>query len=260
MERKKEKGLKNRYALIDTIRGLALVSMIGYHGAWNLVYLYGMDWKWYQGREAFFWQQSICWTFILLSGFCWSMGRRQLKNGITVFLSGLLVTTVTLLVMPQNRVVFGVLTCIGSCSLLLFLLHRFLALFPPTPGAGLSFLFFILTYRINSGWLQIGSFLRFELPKAWYRGNGLMGNILTWLGFPTPDFYSTDYFSLFPWFFLFLTGYFLYHLFQKRDWMRAKIWELNIPPLAVLGRNSLLIYLLHQPLLYLMEEIFFLFF
>ena len=91
MERKKEKGLKNRYALIDTIRGLALVSMIGYHGAWNLVYLYGMDWKWYQGREAFFWQQSICWTFILLSGFCWSMGRRQLKNGITVFLSGLLV-------------------------------------------------------------------------------------------------------------------------------------------------------------------------
>ena len=113
-----------RYHLLDGIRGIVLISMIVYHCSWNLVYIYGVKWPWYHGTGAYVWQQSICWTFILLSGFCWSMGRQHIKRGLLVFGGGLLVTAVTIAVMPQNRVVFGVLTCIGSCMLLMIPLEK----------------------------------------------------------------------------------------------------------------------------------------
>ena len=47
---------RKRYALLDTIRGVTLLSMILYHGAWDLVYLYGVDWQWYRGKGAYLWQ------------------------------------------------------------------------------------------------------------------------------------------------------------------------------------------------------------
>lgn len=61
--------MAQRYALIDGIRGLAIVNMILYHAIWDLVYLYGFDWQWYLGPVGTLWQQAICWTFILVSGF-----------------------------------------------------------------------------------------------------------------------------------------------------------------------------------------------
>ena len=66
--------MKQRYFWFDNMRAIAMISMILYHGVWDLVYLYGVDFPWYEGKMAFLWQQSICWTFILLSGFCFSLG------------------------------------------------------------------------------------------------------------------------------------------------------------------------------------------
>lgn len=244
-------GKQNRYGLLDSLRGMVLISMIIYHGAWNMVYLYGYNWPWYQTKEAYFWQQSICWTFILLSGFCWSMGKNPLKNGLTVFASGLLVTLATLVAMPQNRVVFGVLTCIGSCILLMTWLNRFFQKLPHLLGAVLSFSLFILLKNVNSGYLGVGGLTLVRLPQSWYQGEGYSGYLGAYLGFPPKTFFSTDYFSLFPWFFLFLTGYFLYGLFKKKGWLDKGIFNPGIPGVQALGRHSLLIYLLHQPLLYL---------
>ena len=65
--RKRRPG--GRLQLLDVIRGITLLSMIAYHGSWDLVYLAGVNWPWYHSKEAFLWQQSICWTFILLSGY-----------------------------------------------------------------------------------------------------------------------------------------------------------------------------------------------
>ncbi len=101
---------RRRYQVLDTIRGCALVSMILYHACWDLVYLFGMDWPWYHGFAAYVWQQSICWTFILLSGYCFALGRHQFRRGLTVFFCGALITAVTWTLMPENLVLFGVLT------------------------------------------------------------------------------------------------------------------------------------------------------
>ena len=61
---------KSRRHGLDTIRGLALVNMILYHLSWDQVYMFGADWDWYRSDGAYVWQQGICWTFILLSGYC----------------------------------------------------------------------------------------------------------------------------------------------------------------------------------------------
>lgn len=54
-----------RYRLLDELRGLDLISMMLYHGMWDVVFLFGVAQKWYTGRPGFVWQQSICWVFIL---------------------------------------------------------------------------------------------------------------------------------------------------------------------------------------------------
>ena len=51
-----------RYRLLDELRGLDLISMMLYHGMWDVVFLFGVAQKWYTGRPGFVWQQSICWN------------------------------------------------------------------------------------------------------------------------------------------------------------------------------------------------------
>ena len=241
---------KKRLPLLDSVRGTVLVSMIIYHATWNFVYMYGMDWPWYQSKAAYVWQQSICWTFILLSGFCFSLGKHHLKSGLMVFGGGALVTLVTLIAMPQNRVVFGVLTCIGSCILLVALIEKIIRKIPSVAGMPMCFVFFLFTKNINSGYVGFGEVLRIMVPKVWYRNY-----LTTYLGFPFPQFYSTDYFSLFPWIFLFLTGFYLWGIFERNNWWNNPILQVKVPVLSFLGRHSLLIYLLHQPIIYALQEL-----
>lgn len=234
---------KTRYALPDTLRGLTLLSMIAYHGCWDMVYILGADWPWYQSSGAYLWQQSICWTFILLSGFSFSLGRRHWRRGRLVFGCGAVVTAVTLVVMPGQEIWFGVLTLLGSCMLLGALLERPLGRVPAGAGLVLSAALFVLTRSVNRGYLGFGGLRLAALPGELYR------NMATaYLGFPFPGFRSTDYFSLVPWLFLFLTGYFLFRLTGKH--LAAAPDLGRCAPLEALGRRSLLVYMLHQPVLY----------
>ncbi len=233
-----------RYAMLDSIRGLILISMIVYHAVWDIVNIYGINWQWYHSKLAYYWQQSICCGFILLSGFCWSFGRKKWKRGVIVFLSGILITLVTAVVMPENIVIFGVLTLLGTCMLLLIPLDKYMRNWSPMLGMGISFALFLITKKINSGSLGVGSWELCTLPK------GLYANwFTTYIGFPMPDFYSTDYFSIFPWFFLFVTGYYLHKVFESRKLLKALGYFKN-RLLEWIGRHSLIIYLLHQPVIY----------
>lgn len=238
---------------IDMLRGIVLVSMIGYHVCWDLVYLYGFDFVWYESTMAYVWQQSICWTFILLSGFCWSMGKHPLKRGLIVFAGGLVITVVTLVFMPEARVVFGILTFLGASMLLMIPLEKILKKVPSGIGMAGSFLLFLLLRNINSGYLGFENWRICELPDFLYQSM-----VSTFLGFPEKHFFSTDYFSLFPWYFLFLTGFYTYCMLSKGS-MLSRWFHRGWKPVSFLGRHSLLIYMIHQPVAYGVLWICFLF-
>ena len=233
-----------RLAGLDTIRGITLLSMMLYHTCWDLVFLFGKKIPGYSGLGGYVWQQSICWTFILLAGFCWSLGSHHLKRGLIVFGSGILITFVTLLVMPESRVIFGVLTLIGSCMLLLIPMEKLLLKLRAEIGLAGSFLLFLLFRNVNTGYLGFENWNILKLPDGFYENL-----FTTYLGFPQKGFFSADYFSLLPWFFLFLTGFYLYQLVQKNH-MMEKLFSWRVPGFDVIGRHSLLIYLLHQPVVF----------
>ncbi len=237
---------KKRYTLLDTLRGFSLLSMILYHAAWDCAYIFGMasQWSWFRSAGAYIWQQSICWTFILLSGFCWSLGRHQLKRALIVLAASAVISLVTVFFIPDCTILFGVLSLIGTGMLALIPLDKFLQKLHPILGALLAFVLFILTRNTGNGTLGFEGWHLMELPQLLYQ------NLFTaYLGFPTPEFYSCDYFPLIPWIFLYLTGYFLFHLFRKYDLLRH-LSCISCPPLDFLGRHSLVVYVLHQPVVY----------
>lgn len=235
---------KERYPLPDIIRGCCLISMILFHASWDLVYLFDVDWPWFQTIWEEVWQQSICWTFILLAGFCVPFSSHPVRRGILVFSCGAVISVVTLVCLPEQRILFGVLTLLGCCMMLVGSLEPILRRIPPMSGMLGSFLMFLMLFRVNDGVIGLGSLWQKKLPDGWY------GNYLTtFLGFPTPEFFSGDYFSILPWSFLFLTGYFAHFVVMKSP-LKALLKKGQCKPLAWLGRHSLLIYMLHQPILY----------
>ena len=134
--------------------------------------------------------------------------------------------------------------------LLLIPLDKFLRRIPAEAGMAISFALFIVFRNINRGSLGFEGWNFLTLPRSLYQ------NLLTaYLGMPGMSFYSTDYFSLIPWFFLFVTGYFLYSVSEKYNWLSGKFLQKKIPVVDYLGKHSLWVYLLHQPIIYLVQEL-----
>lgn len=250
---------KPRLHLIDEYRGFVVLNMIAYHAIWDLVYMFGVNWQWYKSDVGFVWQQWICWSFILVSGFCWKMGKKPLRRGLMLYGAGVIISLVTIMVMPSSKVLFGVLTLLGSSMILMIPMDLICRRISPIVGVMVSFALFLFTYPVNRGYFGFGKQKLISLPQEWY-ANGFT----TYLGFMEKGFFSTDYFSLIPWFFLFMTGYFLYTLLFKRNVCRDEVGQISVnnssiikalessicPQLGWIGKHALIIYMLHQPVIY----------
>ena len=148
----------------------------------------------------------------------------QLTRGTKIFGCGLLVTAATYAIFPDQYVRFGVLHLIGvSVPLLVLLKGREKWALPLAVGIyALSF---------------------------WVRG--LPGSVVGIpLGFPPVHFSSLDYFPLFPWLAVPFVGLWLGSLVYGKGRETALRSLGKVPGLTWLGRHSLAVYLLHQPVLY----------
>ena len=230
-----------RYLLLDTLRGFSLVSMILYHICWDLVHMYGFDWPWFMKTQGYLWQQSICWLFIFVSGFCQGLKRDErtlssaCKRGLVIMVSGL-----------------------GFSIMLTAWLGPLLRKIPAKAGLLCSTILLFIFRNINEGNLGFETIILCRLPDFLYE-HGLLGSFL---GLQDKNFSSADYFSFIPWYFLFIKGYFICrNLLQKRETKGLSglpaVFTKGIPVLETLGQHSLLVYLLHQPVILLILSLVF---
>ncbi|MCR5686946.1 MAG: DUF1624 domain-containing protein [Lachnospiraceae bacterium] len=240
-----------RYELIDTLRGLAVINMIGFHACWIMNFFgIAVTNEVLYGRAFMVWERFICIPFIVIAGYCFSLSRRPLKNGLTVFGTGLVITVATCLFLPDIRIVFGVLTCIGSMTLLMIPFDRLLKGFSEGTrtaacvGLIISLMLFLAAYKINDGYLGFSA-AKLMLPQTLYRGYAS-----TFIGFKDPSFYSADYFSLIPWLFLYMSGYFLHKVIRGSEF-EGKVLIHGIPGINIIGKHSLPIYVIHPIVLFI---------
>ncbi len=232
-----------RYSLLDAIRAAAIVNMIAFHLCYNIFCVFGVWEQFYLHPLVMVWEHLICFTFIIVSGMSINFSRRGYMRGIIVNLCGFLITVVTVLFLPEQRIFFGILNLIGCAMLITFTLRQELRRIRPPVGTIVFFLIFMLCYGVPYGYFGIFTYPLLRLPEALYQYRWL-----AFLGFPDKSFFSADYFPLIPWVFLYLSGFELWRWIEQKK--RQRVFLRRIPVLDLIGRHSLLIYMLHQPVLY----------
>ena len=231
-----------RYYLLDSLRGISIISMIAFHLCYDLFMIYGINTSWYFYPITAVWERSICVVFILVSGMCLNFSGNGIKRGILLNLAGFAVTCVTVIVEPNQAVWFGVLNLIGCSMMIVSVLSDNLKKIRPLSGALISFLLYAVLYDLQKGYVGLFGLDIVKLPDFLNSCK-----YLAFLGFPSSDFFSTDFFPLIPWIFLFAAGFYLWNFIVEKN--LTKYFELKIPVLDKIGRYSLLIYLAHQPII-----------
>ena len=229
---------KGRIWELDALRGFCILCVIAVHFIFDLSFFAGAELTlpaWYT-----FIQEYGGAIFVVLSGCCATLGSRSFRRGLIVFGCGMLITLVTFgmykLGFASKDVIvqFGVLHLLGVCMMLYPLLKKLPtgAVFP------LALCLIVAGYLVRDVRVQ----------AAW----------LFPLGLTTDTFVSSDYFPLLP-----QLGYFLLGIGIGRTAYREKKTRLpgSFSESAIArffrfcGRHSLLIYLVHQPVLYGVTEL-----
>ena len=224
---------KNRIWELDAFRGVCIIGMVMIHFVFDLVSLFGLV-AWEYNSVFVFVMNWGGILFLLISGTCATLGTHSVRRGLIVFGCGLLVTAVTVgmyllgIAHPIIIIYFGALHCLGVCMMLWYFFKKL-----PTWVLGvLGGIMVLLGF-----WCKT---LRVEYPY------------LIWLGLTTPTFATSDYFPLLPY-----LGFFLLGAVIGRVLYRDKKTLLpRVNPRAPLirfctacGRHSLIIYLVHQPVI-----------
>lgn len=221
---------------VDVLRGVAILMMVVYHLVWDLWGLAGWPIDMY-GPFWVAWQRITASLFIGLVGVSLHLRyqrglatgrpakRAVLTRALVLFTWALVISVVTYVYAPAMYIRFGILHFIATAMLLAYPL---VAHFWPALVLGMGLL---LLPRFP--WRH---------PIPW----------LDWLGMAETVRPALDYFPLVPWLGLVLLGIALGHLTFPRGHRR---WALPPRPpaslrwIAVAGQNSLLLYLIHQPVL-----------
>ena len=220
--------MKKRFDILDAWRTLAILLMLVYHFLYDLL-IFGVI----TPRQMFspglnLMQKFICGSFILLAGASARFSRSNLRHGIIVLLAGIAVEIGA--AVGGQTIRSGILQFIGVSMVLWHFAGRYLQKLPRWLLAAGGAVLYVLT--------------------DWWTGQVTVS--VSWLyplGFPNAAFTSADYFPLLPWFFLFLMGAALGG--WCLDHRENKILTAPLPgALTFPGRHSLIIYLLHQPVLY----------
>lgn len=245
------KDITNRVHLIDEVRGFAIICMVVYHTFYDLVEIFNMNIPIYYSSFVDNLVTLFAGLFIFISGAACLYSRNNLKRGFICFMLGMIITAFTLIFMKDNLDLFGILHMLGVNMMLFSVLSPIVKKVPPSIGIICCMVLCIFTYNFQIGYLGFENFLKIDLPNQLYSTN-----ILFPLGLSKPTFFSVDYFPLIPWSFCFFSGSF-FGVLLKNNRMPKYFYKMHIRPLAFVGRNTLIIYILHQPIVLLVLYIIF---
>ena len=229
---------KNRIWELDALRGLAILCVIVIHFLFDLVYFFGLGISF--PPFYLFVQNYGGVVFVVLSGLCATLGSRSFRRGLIVFGCGMLITLVTFVMWKMGMggrdlvVRFGVLHLLGICMMLYPLFRRL----PTAALAIIGVALVVMGYAVQN----------VTVSARWLFPFGLMAE----------DFVSGDYFPLLPhlgWYLLgSCIGRTVYR--EKKTLLPGRFGESAFARFfCFCGRQSLLIYLLHQPLVYGLLEL-----
>ena len=221
-----------RIRAIDALRGAAICMMIVYHAAFDLNWFHIISADFNHDRFWLSFRDLIVSSFLLLVGVSLVLASRagispqRFWNRIAlVGACAILVTVGSYVTFPKTFITFGILHCIVVSSILGWPLVRF-------PRAALMVGIVVIVAGVAIG-LPL-----FDLP------------LLNWVGLMTHKPATEDYVPLLPWFGVVLVGISIgWWLLKRRMHDLRQISRASPKWLTWVGRHSLLVYMIHQPIM-----------
>lgn len=233
-----------RVHLIDEVRGFAIICMVVYHIFYDLVVIFGVNIPIFYTDFIGTLVYIFVGLFVFISGTASEFSKSNVIRGLKCLGLGILMTVFTYFFMRDQLIVFGILHMLG-CSMIIYgLLSKWIRKIPPITLIIIMALLFILTYSVSDGSIGIPFVFSLKLPHLLYDVKFLFP-----LGFVSNTFFSADYFGLLPWFFCFVAGSGLGRLIRQRK-LPKFVYDTHCKPLSFIGRNTLVIYVVHQPVVY----------
>jgi len=208
---------------IDFLRAIAIILMVIFHIVYDLNEFVGLDIDYLSG--FWYWEgKTSALMFIFLAGISSGFSKNTVKRGIKILIFAMLITLVTYIFFREQYIRFGILHLLGTSMVLFPLLKKMnnILLF-------ISAVFIALTAILIKSTLVNTSLL---LPfGVMYRG-----------------FVTLDYYPISPYLSVFILGILAYKIYYYKGQSIFKFHYKN-EYLSIISKNSLAIYLIHQPVL-----------
>lgn len=215
---------KNRIWEIDLLRFIAIVLMVTFHLVYDLNEFANVNVEYEFGFWYYIGAVSAI-LFIFVSGISSGFSRNTFRRGLKVFGFGMVITIVTYFFDSSQYIRFGILHFLG-----------------------VSMMLFPLLKKVNNWLLLIIGVFLFVVGK-FIETMTVNTVLLLPFGFMYGGFASMDYYPLFPYISYFILGILCYKLFYYK---RRSLFgfNFNVSLVQAVGKHSLIIYLLHQPIMF----------
>ena len=240
---------KNRAPELDFLRGFALILMFIQHVSYDLKYEFGVPGFNYLESNWFWAFVHPSWLviFVGVSGICCTFSRNNLKRGLKLLAVAAGLTLGTYLIQRfmgiPCLIVFNVLALL-SLSILLYTFVQFIEKKAGIRPAVIN----VLLGAFGAYFTVLGG----TISNMDYSTQNL---IFLPVGFAIKNAPAVaDYMNLFPWLGVFMIGCVIGRVCysEKKSLLTDKIKKLHkaAAPVEFIGRHSLIIYLVHQPVVY----------
>lgn len=116
---------KTRIRALDVLRGLTVLSMVAFHTAYDLAYIFELPVPWFtSGPVQDIWRNSISWTFLFLAGWMCAYSRNNVKRAIRYGSFAILIWFATTLAAVDTPINFGIIYCMSVSTLIAALLRH----------------------------------------------------------------------------------------------------------------------------------------